>query len=132
MVLKHWNTRVENYFKADVLFTAEQVFSEDGYALTVPQQTIMSTQKRWRSTTALLYEVAQYALAGNVGAWWVQNGKVLDQHLIEPKTDKAAVSEYFVAANSSNKVVWSRLPKPSPMPSKNTRATPSLTSVVAT
>lgn len=95
MVLKHWNTRVENYFKADVLFTAEQVFSEDGYALTVPQQTIMSTQKRWRSTTALLYEVAQYALAGNVGAWWVQNGKVLDQHLIEPKTDKAAVSEYL-------------------------------------
>lgn len=95
MVLKHWNTRVENYFKADVLFTAEQVFSEDGYVLTVPQQTLMSTQKRWRSTTALLYEVAQYALAGNVGAWWVQNGKVLDQHLIEPKTDKVAVTEYL-------------------------------------
>lgn len=95
MVLKHWNNRVENYFKADVLFTAEQVFSEEGYALTVPQQTLMSTQKRWRSTTALLHEVAQYALAGNVGAWWVQNGKVLDQHLIEPHTDKAAVSEYL-------------------------------------
>ncbi len=95
MVLKHWNTRVESYFKADVLFTADQVFSEDGYALTVPQQTLMSTQKRWRSTTALLYEVAQYALAGNVGAWWVQNGKVLDQHLIEPKTDKVAVTEYL-------------------------------------
>lgn len=95
MVLKHWNTRVENYFKADVLFTAEQVFSEDGYALTVPQQTLMSTQKRWRSTTALLYEVAQFALAGNVGAWWVQNGKVLDQHLIEPKSDKVAVAEYL-------------------------------------
>lgn len=95
MVLKHWNTRVENYFKADVLFKAEQVFSEDDHALTVPQQTLMSTEKRWRSTTALLYEVAQYALAGNVGAWWVQNGKVLDQHLIEPKTDKAAVAEYL-------------------------------------
>ncbi len=95
MVLKHWNTRVENYFKADVLFTAEQVFSEEGYMLTVPQQTLMSTQKRWRSTTALLHEVAQYALAGNVGAWWVANGKVLDSHLIEPHTDKAAVSEYL-------------------------------------
>lgn len=95
MVLKHWNSRVDTYFKADVLFTAEQVFSEDGYALTVPQQTLMSTEKRWRSTTALLHEVAQYALAGNVGAWWVQNGKVLDQHLIEPKTDKSAVSEYL-------------------------------------
>jgi tetratricopeptide (TPR) repeat protein len=95
MVLKHWNTRVENYFKADVLFKAEQVFTEEDYALTVPQQTLMSTEKRWRSTTALLYEVAQFALAGNVGAWWVQNGKVLDQHLIEPKSDKAAVAEYL-------------------------------------
>lgn len=95
MVLKHWNTRVENYFKADVLFKAEQVFTEEDYALTVPQQTLMSTEKRWRSTTALLYEVAQFALAGNVGAWWVQNGKVLDQHLIEPKSDKAAVAEFL-------------------------------------
>jgi tetratricopeptide (TPR) repeat protein len=95
MVLKHWNTRVENYFKSDVLFTAEEVFSEEGFSLTVPQQTLMSSQKRWRSTTALLYEVAQYALAGNVGAWWVQNGKVLDQHNIEPKTDKVGVTEYL-------------------------------------
>lgn len=95
MVLKHWNTRVENYFKTDVLFTAEQVFHEDGFSLNVPQQTLMSTQKRYRSTTALLYEVAQFALAGNVGAWWVQNGKVLDQHTIEPKSDKVAVSEFL-------------------------------------
>jgi tetratricopeptide (TPR) repeat protein len=95
MVLKHWNNRVDSYFRADVLFTAEQVFTEDDFALTVPQQTLMSTEKRWRSTTALLEEVAQFALAGNVGAWWVQNGRVLDQHLIEPKTDKSAVSEYL-------------------------------------
>lgn len=95
MVLKHWNTRVESYFKTDVLFTAEQVFQQDGFSLTVPQQTLMSTPKRWRSTTALLHEIAQFALAGNVGAWWVQNGKVLDQHLIEPKSDKVAVSEFL-------------------------------------
>ncbi|MBN8679138.1 MAG: tetratricopeptide repeat protein [Chitinophagales bacterium] len=95
MVLKHWNTRVESYFKTDVLFTAEQVFHEEGYMLNVPQQTLMSTQKRYRSTTALLYEIAQFALAGNVGAWWVQNGKVLDQHTIEPKSDKVAVSEFL-------------------------------------
>jgi len=86
---------VDTYFRSDVLFTAEEIFSEEGFLLTVPQQTLMSSQKRWRSTTALLYEVAQYALAGNVGAWWVLNGKVLDQHTIEPKTDKIAVTEYL-------------------------------------
>ena len=95
MVLKHWNYRVENYFHADVLFNAEDVFTEDDYALTVPKQALMSTQKRWRSTTALLYEIAQFALAGNVGAWWVQNGKVLDEHIIEPTSEKTAVLEFL-------------------------------------
>jgi tetratricopeptide (TPR) repeat protein len=94
-VLRHWNSRVENYFKSEVLFKAEQVFSETDFALTVPSQPIMSTERRWKSTTALLYEVAQFALAGNVGAWWVQNGKILDEHQIEPKSDKVAVSEFL-------------------------------------
>ncbi len=95
MVLNHWNTRIENYFKSDILFKAEQVFSADDFALSVPQQVLMSTEKHWRSTTALLKEVAQYALAGKVGAWWVQNGQILAEHNIEPKSDKTAVSEFI-------------------------------------
>jgi tetratricopeptide (TPR) repeat protein len=95
MVLNHWNTRIENYFKTDILFKAEQVFSHEDHALLVPQQVVMSTEKHWRSTTALLQEVAQYALAGKVGAWWVQNGQILAEYSIEPKTDKTAVAEYL-------------------------------------
>ena len=95
MVLNHWNTRIENYFKSDILFKAEQVFSADDFALSVPQQVLMSTEKHWRSTTALLKEVAQYALAGKVGAWWVQNGQILAEYNIEPKSDKTAVSEFI-------------------------------------
>ncbi|MCB0527515.1 MAG: tetratricopeptide repeat protein [Saprospiraceae bacterium] len=95
MVLNHWNNRIENYFKTDVLLKADQVFSEEEYALTVPQQVVMSTEKHWRSTTALLKEVAQYALAGKVGAWWVQNGQILAEYNIEPQSDKTAVSEYI-------------------------------------
>ncbi len=95
MVLNHWNNRIENYFKTDILLKAEQVFSQDDYALTVPQQVVMSTEKHWRSTTALLQEVAQFALAGKVGAWWVQNGQILAEYNIEPKSDKTAVSEFI-------------------------------------
>lgn len=95
MVLHHWNTRIESYFKSDILFKAEQVFSSEDHALTVPQQVLMSTEKSWRSTTALLQEVAQYALAGNVGAWWVLNGQILAEYNIEPKSDKTAVTEYL-------------------------------------
>ena len=95
LVLKHWQTRMETYFKTEVLFTAEEVFMPEDFSLNVPQQTLMSTAKHWRNTTALLKEVAQYALAGNVGAWWVQNGQVLGEFQIEPKTDKAVVSEFL-------------------------------------
>lgn len=95
MVVRHWQTRIETYFKTDILFKAEQVFSEEEFALNVPQQIVMSTEKHWRNTTALLEEVAQYALAGNVGAWWVQNGKVLAECQIEPTSEKTAVTEYL-------------------------------------
>ena len=95
MVLHHWNTRVESYFKADVLLKAEEVFHADSFTLGVPQQVVMSTEKHWRSTTALLKEIAQYALAGNVGAWWVNSGQVLAQYTIEPQSDKSAVVEFM-------------------------------------
>ncbi len=94
LVLKHWQTRMETYFKTQVLFTAEEVFMPDDFSLNVPQQTLMSTQKHWRNTTSLLKEVAQYALAGNVGAWWVQNGQILGEYQIEPKTNKTVVAEF--------------------------------------
>lgn len=95
MVLRHWHTRIESYFKADVLLKAEEIFSDEDFSLTVVQQTVMSTEKSWRSTTSLLKEIAQFALAGQIGAWWVLNGQILDEHNIEPMSEKAAVTEYI-------------------------------------
>jgi tetratricopeptide (TPR) repeat protein len=95
LVVKHWQTRLENYFRTEILFKAEEIFVPEELAINVPQQTLMSTEKHWRNTTSLLNEVAQYALAGNVGAWWVQNGQVLAECQIEPNSDKVAVSEYL-------------------------------------
>lgn len=94
MVMRHWLTRIESYFKADILFKPEQVFLEEDFSLTVPQQTIMSTEKNWRSTTALLQEVSQFAVAGNVQAWCLDNGRLLASLNIEPDSDKVAVLEY--------------------------------------
>ena len=95
LVVKHWQTRIENYFRMEVLFKAEEIFNPEELAINVPQQTLLSNEKHWRNTTSLLQEVAQYALAGNVGAWWVQNGQILAEYQIEPKSDKIAVSEYL-------------------------------------
>ena len=94
MVLRHWQNRIENYFKADILFKPEQVFNEADFSLVVPQQTLMSSDKSWRSTTSLLQEVAQFAVAGNIRAWSLDNGRLLADLNIEPDSDKAAVLEY--------------------------------------
>jgi tetratricopeptide (TPR) repeat protein len=94
MVLKHWQTRIETYFKADILLKAEDVFFAEDLTLSVPQQVSMSTEKNWRSTTSLLQEVAQFAVMGNVGAWCVESGHVLHHLKIEPSSDKAAVHMY--------------------------------------
>lgn len=95
MVFNHWHNRIENYFKNDIVFKAEEIFIPESYAMAIPQQTVMGSEKQWRSSTALLKEVAQYALAGQVGAWWVLNGKILAECNIEPKSDKGAVVEYI-------------------------------------
>ncbi|MBL7774887.1 MAG: tetratricopeptide repeat protein [Saprospiraceae bacterium] len=95
MVLRHWQNRLETYFKTDILFKAEEVLSEEDYSLTVPQQKILNTEKSWRSTTALLEELAQFAVAGNVWAWCINDeGQLIETMNIEPDTDKVAVQEY--------------------------------------
>ncbi|MBK8965438.1 MAG: tetratricopeptide repeat protein [Saprospiraceae bacterium] len=94
MVLRHWQNRLETYFKSDILFKAEDVFSEEDYSLTVPQQKIMHSEKAYRSTTALLEEIAQFAVAGNIWAWCIDDGSLLDTQNIEPDSDKVAVQEY--------------------------------------
>lgn len=94
MVLRHWQTRIETYFKADILFKQEQVFILEDFSLTIPQQTLMQSEKHWRSTTSLLQELAQFAVAGNIRAWCLDNGRLLADLTIEPESDKAAVLEY--------------------------------------
>lgn len=94
MVLKHWENRLETYFKTDILFKAEEVLSEEDYSLTVPQHKMMNTEKSWRSTTALLDELAQFAVSGNIWAWCIDDGCLIETMNIEPDTDKAAVQAY--------------------------------------
>ncbi len=96
MVVQHWNNRTETYFKpSDVLFKPENVFVPEEFALELPQSSVNNTEKHWRTTTSLLRELAQYAVAGNVGAWWVLNGNVLDEFQIEPTSEKTAVVEFM-------------------------------------
>ena len=95
VVMRHWLTRLETCYKADILFKPEQVFVAEEFALVLPQQTLMNSDKHWRSTTALLDEVAQFAVAGHIRAWAVDNGRLMADLTIEPSSDKVAVAEYL-------------------------------------
>jgi len=94
MVLRHWDTRIETYFKADILFKPELVFDLEAFTLTVPNGTIMGSEKQWRSTAGLLQELSQYAIAGSIGAWCLDNGHLVGVMQIEPVSEKAAVTEF--------------------------------------
>ncbi|MEQ1745537.1 MAG: tetratricopeptide repeat protein [Saprospiraceae bacterium] len=92
---QHWQSRMENYFKSDILFKPEDVLSEEDFALTVPQQKMVGpSEKAWRNTVALFGELAQYAVAGNIWAWCIGEGGLLEKVNIEPDSDKVAVQEY--------------------------------------
>lgn len=95
VAMRHWLTRLETCYKADILFKPEQLFVQDEFALVVPQQTLMNSEKHWRSTTALLDEVAQFAVCGHIRAWCVDNGRLINNLTIEPSSDKVAVAEYI-------------------------------------
>ncbi len=94
MVFRHWNTRVETCYKIYALFKSEEIFDAEAFTLTVPQQTVFHSEKHWRATTDLLSEAAQFAIAGQVRAWCVDNGKLLHDLVLEPNTDKGAVLHF--------------------------------------
>lgn len=95
MAMARWVSRLETYYKSDILFKLEQVFVEEEFALVLPQQTIMSQEKPWRSTTNMLQEIAQFAMVGSIGAWCVDSGQLLEWFNIEPISDKSAVVSYL-------------------------------------
>lgn len=94
LAINHWNTRLEVYFKTDILFKVEDIFNEEDFSMTIPQTVVMSWEKPWKNTTKMLYEIAQFAIVGQVRGWCVNDGTLVEQKILEPETDKTAVIEY--------------------------------------
>lgn len=95
-VYKMFEHRVENYYKNDILIDGEEAFLEEETALSIPRLITQSSDKSWRNTINLMEYLAQFAVAGGMSAWRVDNGKVLQHNDIEPKSDKAAVQAFLM------------------------------------
>ncbi len=94
-VLKMYQHRVENYYKMDILLNEEEIFDEASTSLTVPKFIAQGSEKSWKNTVSLLEYVAQFAVAGNFGAWMTEEGKVLMQDFVEPQSDRIAVQAFL-------------------------------------
>ena len=95
-VVDMFQYKIENFFKNDTLIKeAEEHFEEERLLFKVPRMVIHANTKNWRSTISLLEYLAQFAVSGKVGAWMVEEGKILKHKLIQPIGDKAAVQLYL-------------------------------------
>ena len=94
-VLKMFEHRAENYYRSDILLDPEVIFDENSQTLNVPRFIAQSTDKSWKNTINLLEYVADYAVAGDMSVWMVENGQILHHRVIEPQSDKVAVQAFL-------------------------------------
>ncbi|HHM20899.1 MAG TPA: tetratricopeptide repeat protein [Bacteroidetes bacterium] len=94
-VLKLFQHRTENYYRNDVLLNAEDIFKESSYTLDLPRFISECPEKSWKNTSNLLGYVAQYAIAGDIRMWVIQEGKLIADKIIEPSGDKSAIQAYL-------------------------------------
>ena len=93
-VLKMYEYRTETYYKSDVLLSQEDIFNDEALTLTVPRFVGNASEKSFRNTVSLLDYCAQFAVAGEINAWMIDEGKVLNFKNIQPESDKAIVMQF--------------------------------------
>jgi tetratricopeptide (TPR) repeat protein len=98
-VTKLFVQRVENYFKSDVLFKFEELFKEEELCMDIPRFVNPVSEKAFKTTVNLLKFCAQYAIAGSIRAWMIENGEVLQFETIEPAGDKGAIMSFNKGRN---------------------------------
>jgi tetratricopeptide (TPR) repeat protein len=94
-VVKMYDYRTENYYKGVLVFTAEEVFNNEDLSLEIPRHVSQITEKNFKNTCSLLEYCAQFALAGSIRAWQIDEGKIMHYAIIEPDSDKVAVRSFL-------------------------------------
>ena len=93
-VTKMFLQRLENYYKTDVFFKYEDIFKDDELSLEIPRHVSQVTDRAFRTTTSLLGYCAQFAVAGSIRAWLINEGDIVHFETLEPDSDKGAVQSF--------------------------------------
>jgi tetratricopeptide (TPR) repeat protein len=102
--VRMFHHRVDNYYKSDLLFKEEEeLFQADQLSLEIPRTVTHTSDKFWKNTVDILAYLAQFALSGKICAWMINEGNILDYHLIEPDSEKTVVRNYKKGKKLSKK-----------------------------
>ncbi|MFZ1750599.1 MAG: tetratricopeptide repeat protein [Saprospiraceae bacterium] len=93
-VTKMFLQRLESYYKTDVFFKYEEIFNDEDLSLEIPRYVGQVTDKAFRTTTGLLEYCSQFAIAGSIRGWLINEGKILHFVTLEPDSDKGAVQSF--------------------------------------
>jgi tetratricopeptide (TPR) repeat protein len=93
-MLKMYQHRIDNFYKGDI-FLKEDAFDATTFTINIPRLITMGVERSWTNVVTLLEYLAQYAISGSISAWLVQDGKILQYVVIEPKGDKAVVQNFI-------------------------------------
>lgn len=92
--LRQFNQRSEVFYKDEVVFKSEDVFDENTNSLTIARTVTTITEKFWKNTLELLDYIKQFGLSGQIEAWMVESGKILEYAIFEPKGDKSVITAF--------------------------------------
>lgn len=95
--------KMEVLYKDRVLLKIEDIFDEEQCSIIIPRFVKEEVEmKMWRNTLSLLNYIAEFAMSGNVGAWRVESGKILEHETIEPTSEKTAIQAYLKGREMMN------------------------------
>ena len=94
-MFQSYKQRLETYYKQDVFFKLDEHAGEGQTSLDIPRYIAQTTEKTWRNTVSMLESIAQFAVAGDIHIWKLQDSILAEQILLEPNCDKSAVQSFL-------------------------------------
>ncbi len=98
-VTKMFTQRLESYYKSDMFLKYEDIFKDEELSLEIPRYVGQVTDKAFKGTTNLLAYCAQFAVAGSIRGWLINEGDIIHYEVMEPLGDKGAVQSFVKGRN---------------------------------
>lgn len=93
--LKLYIQRKDGYYKNEVIFSKpEEHFNESKFHFQIKRYVQYSSDKYWMNTVHLLQNLAQYAIAGTISMWMMNEGKAIKKEIIQPSNEKSINNAY--------------------------------------